>query len=165
MKRVICALVFWVHLCVSFSQSECPLGDWDDVVVFCTDENDLGIKYPASTNTDMFCFFADQYGEKLDSVTSAAFRKEFNSYDVAINISSCLASGCFSTPKWLLMQVEESGSLVLELNHTAYSDIDFACWGPFWGDKKSDVLQNICEDPVTALNFFKAENCGVKVMN
>ena len=154
MKRVIGALVFCAHLCASFSQADCPLGDLNDVVVFCTDENDLGIKYPASTNTDMFCFFSEQYGDILDSVRSAASSREFNSFDVAINISNCLSSGCFSTPKWLLMQVEESGSLVLELNHTAYSDIDFACWGPFWGDKKSDVLQSICEDPVTALNFI-----------
>lgn len=151
MKRIVGVLVFLSCCFGSFSQDGCPLGDWDDVVVFCTDENDLGIKYPATTqqNAD-FCFFRDLYGALMDSTR---FSDE-NSFQSLSGVVGCLGYNCIVPPKWLLMQVEESGDLTLELTHSGNSDVDYACWGPFWGDTKNDVLRTICEDPVSSLSFI-----------
>lgn len=151
MKRFVSVLVFLSCWLGSFSQNGCPLGDWDDVVVFCTDENDLGIRYPATTQlTTDFCFFRDLYEALMDSTY---FSAEI-SFQTLSGVIGCLGYDCIVTPRWLLMQVEESGDLALELTHSGNSDVDYACWGPFWGDSKNDVLRTICEDPVNSLSFI-----------
>ena len=151
MKRFVSVLVFLSCWLGSFSQNGCPLGDWDDVVVFCTDENDLGIRYPATTQlTTDFCFFRDLYEALMDS---SYFSAEI-SFQTLSGVIGCLGYDCIVTPRWLLMQVEESGDLALELTHSGNSDVDYACWGPFWGDSKNDVLRTICEDPVNSLSFI-----------
>ena len=151
MKRFVSVLVFLSCWLGSFSQNGCPLGDWDDVVVFCTDENDLGIRYPATTQlTTDFCFFRDLYEALMDS---SYFSAEI-SFQTLSGVIGCLGYECIVTPRWLLMQVEESGDLALELTHSGNSDVDYACWGPFWGDSKNDVLRTICEDPVNSLSFI-----------
>ena len=151
MKRFVGVLVFLSYCLGSFPQNDCPLGDWDDVVVFCTDENDLGIKYPASRHSsEDFCFFSDLYRALMDS---ADFSTDLTFHSLS-GVVGCLGGDCIVTPRWLLMQVEESGDLTLELTHSMNSDVDYACWGPFWGDTKNDVLQSICEDPVNSLSFI-----------
>lgn len=57
--------------------------------------------------------------------------------------------GCLKkvySPAWFIMQVEESGDLILELNPSTKTDIDFACWGPYYGATKTAVLDKVCEE-------------------
>lgn len=58
--------------------------------------------------------------------------------------------GCLSdalSPAWFIMKIEEDGDLELEISHSSGHDVDFACWGPFEGKTKIDVLKRIKENP------------------
>ena len=96
---------------------KCPIPEYDDVIPFCTNDNELGITYPADT-TDMN---VDFWG------------------DVSIG---CL--GSTPSPAWFTMQIAEDGPLFIEMSHSEAKDIDFACFGPFEGDSKIDMLKKVC---------------------
>lgn len=100
--------------------SECPIESPDDVVAFCTEENNLGITFPARTISEFAPGFPG--GE----------------------------AGCLSTtpsPSWFIMQIDQEGMLQITMEHSGREDIDFACWGPFKGRSKSDVISQLCADP------------------
>ena len=88
----------------------------ENVVSFCTEENDLAISFPAGTSGEM------------------AF--EFS--------SGCLGSTL--SPQWFIMQIDEPGMLGITIEHSAGYDVDFACYGPFTGKNKQEVIKNINED-------------------
>ena len=85
----------------------------EDVVSFCTDENALGISYPAGISED----------------EAFPFR------------SGCL--GMTPSPQWFIMQVEDPGLLGITIEHSEGFDIDFACYGPFEGKNKQEVINKI----------------------
>ncbi len=88
----------------------------EDVVSFCTDQNDLGISYPAGTSDqDAFYFY-----------------------------SGCLIST--PSPQWFIMQIVDPGLLGISIEHSDGYDIDFACYGPFLGKTKQDVINKINSD-------------------
>lgn len=106
--------------------SGCPIEEPNEVVAFCTGENNLGITFPAKTsskNVDAFYF---------GSV-------------------GCL--GSTPSPSWFIMQIEDEGTLQITMDHSDFEDIDFACWGPYRGRNKTEVLNTICSDPDT---YFKS---------
>ena len=85
----------------------------EDVVSFCTDKNELGISYPAGTS-----------GEEAFPFSSG-----------------CLAT--MPSPQWFIMQIEDSGLLGITIEHSEGYDIDFACYGPFTGKNKQEVIDKI----------------------
>lgn len=106
--------------------SRCPIDDPNEVVAFCTGENNLGITFPAKTSSEnVRGFFGGAVG--------------------------CLVST--PSPSWFIMQIEDEGDLYITMNHSERQDIDFACWGPFSGNNKADVLSKVCSDPDT---YFKS---------
>jgi gliding motility-associated-like protein len=88
----------------------------ENVISFCTEENDLGIRFPAGTSDE------------------EAF--EF--------ISGCLESS--SSPQWFIMQIDEPGLLGITIEHSEGYDVDFACYGPFKGKNKQEVIKSINKD-------------------
>jgi gliding motility-associated-like protein len=108
--------LFLIYFIPLLSYPECPWPDEDDVVTFCTEENSLGITFPAATDGD---------------------------------INTYMETGCLvvtPAPAWFLMQIENPGELVMIMKHSADQDIDFACWGPFSGNTKREVLETLCSD-------------------
>lgn len=88
----------------------------EDVVPFCTEENDLAISFPAGTS-----------GEEA--------------FDFS---SGCLGSTL--SPQWFIMQIDEPGMLGITMEHSEGYDVDFACYGPFKGKNKQEVINSINED-------------------
>ena len=99
--------------------TQCPIEDPNEVVAFCTGENNLGITFPAKTSS-----------------------QEVKAYPFGVG---CL--GSTPSPSWFIMQIEDEGNLELTMTHSRNEDIDFACWGPFEGKSKTEVLDKICADP------------------
>ncbi|MCQ2210351.1 MAG: T9SS type B sorting domain-containing protein [Paludibacteraceae bacterium] len=108
-------LVVCIH--VNIQAQTCPFPNFDDVVTFCTDENEYGISYPAGV------------GETY------AFPGEVG----------CLATS--PSPQWFIMQIKDPGMLAITIAHSEDEDIDFACYGPFTGINKNEVLNYICDNP------------------
>ncbi len=50
-------------------------------------------------------------------------------------------------PVWYAMQIEQDGSLLIEMSHSEMGDIDFACYGPFEGSSKNVMLEKDCFNP------------------
>ncbi len=88
----------------------------ENVVSFCTEENDLGILFPAGTS-----------GEEA--------------FDF---ISGCLETS--SSPQWFIMQIDNPGLLGITIEHSEGYDVDFACYGPFKGKNKQEVIKSINKD-------------------
>lgn len=115
-------------LTITFNvHADCPIPDFDSVVTFCTEDNEYGIVYPARVTDEYIRFFEDgQYN-----------------------------TGCISTiysPVWYAMQIDHEGSLLIEMSHSELGDLDFACYGPFEGSSKREMLANVCSDPLK--NFW-----------
>ncbi|MBO7507681.1 MAG: hypothetical protein J6T67_09920, partial [Paludibacteraceae bacterium] len=120
-KKALISLVSAVILTMSStSWAQCPIQDFDEVIPFCTEDNEYGITYPADTTSDYVEFFDYHY-------------------------SGCL--GSTPSPAWFAMQIEEEGPLFIEMSHSGQEDIDFACFGPFEGTSKLDMLKQVCSDP------------------
>lgn len=129
--RIKCLVIFLLLYILSLNaQIGCPVLDFDDVTPFCTEENEYGITYPARTDNIDIPFFL-----KSD-----------------VNGNPIKNTGCLNivySPSWYIMQIDHDGSLVLEISHSEQKDVDFACYGPFEGSSKMDVLNKICSDPDT----------------
>lgn len=59
--------------------------------------------------------------------------------------------GCLTqtaNPTWYFMKIQEPGDLLLSIHQVdtfgVGSDIDFACWGPFYGENHIDFLRRFC---------------------
>jgi hypothetical protein len=105
--------------------AQCPIPDINDVIFFCTMENDLGITFPADT----------QHGKEVDYFPLTEYYGH--------------AAGCLkhtNSGDWFTMQIEDPGDLVIMMSHSDNQDIDFACWGPFEGNTKKEMLTNICQN-------------------
>ncbi len=105
--------------------AQCPIPDINDVISFCTMENDLGITFPADT----------QHGKEVDYFPLTEYYGH--------------AAGCLkhtNSGAWFTMQIEDPGDLVIMMSHSDNQDIDFACWGPFEGNTKKEMLTNICQN-------------------
>ncbi len=114
-KRVIKRFI-WLFFIIIGISVQTKAGNFftnEDVVSFCTDENELGISYPAGISED------------------EAFPFE----------SGCL--GMTPSPQWFIMQVEDPGLLGITIEHSEGFDIDFACYGPFEGKNKQEVINKI----------------------
>lgn len=48
------------------------------------------------------------------------------------------------SPAWYAIKIEESGNLLMNISHSEGADIDFVCWGPFSGETKQAMLENVC---------------------
>ena len=88
----------------------------EDVIPFCAGENDLGISYPAGT----------------DSVSAFSLS------------SGCLIQT--PSPQWFIMQIEEPGLLGITIEHEDGYDVDFACYGPFEAASKQELIDKINGD-------------------
>lgn len=111
----------------------CPIADYNEVLSFCTEDNELGITYSAGTTGENIPFFYQNTSEIDD------FRPHFS------HNTGCL--GAILSPAWFVMQIGDDGSLLIELSHSEGEDIDFICFGPYEAPSKMDLLQMLCDDP------------------
>ncbi|MEE1541961.1 MAG: hypothetical protein UF067_05795, partial [Paludibacteraceae bacterium] len=184
-----CDSVVYLHLVVEEEVEEpqepsenasCPWGSPNDVVVFCTDENPLGITYDAmrkrtdvadfgecKSNSELIdrAYFTLDEAMFLDSVKKVrelgycnfyCYRDNYRDrveeiYAKAPTYKTCQykVTGCLGKvayPSWFAFQVEDGGELAIKINHSEDEDIDFACWGPFQGDSKGEMLNKVCSE-------------------
>lgn len=105
----------------------CPF-KYRDVVTACLGENDYGIVYPAGTSN-----------KEVESFPLRKSKRSSKGYTHGI--------GCVDetpSPAWFAIKIDEPGDLLMKISHSEGSDIDFVCWGPFYGDTKQAMLENIC---------------------
>ena len=106
----------------------CPFSKYTDVVTACAGGNDLGIKYPAGTSKEEVSMFPLRPNKRTGK-----------GYTHGI--------GCLDetpSPAWYAIKIDEPGNLLLKISHSNDADIDFACWGPFKGETKQAMLENVC---------------------
>lgn len=106
----------------------CPFSKYTDVVTACAEGNDLGIIYPAGTSKGEVSYFPLRPNKRTGK-----------GYTHGI--------GCLDetpSPAWYAIKIDEPGNLLLKISHSNNADIDFACWGPFKGETKQAMLENVC---------------------
>lgn len=111
----------------------CPFSKYTDVVTACTEANDLGVVYNAGTSKEEVSFFPLRPNKRTGK-----------GYTHGI--------GCMDetpSPAWYAIKIDQSGNLLMNISHSNNADIDFACWGPFWGDTKQSMLENVCANADT----------------
>lgn len=114
-------ILTWMLLLVAFQGMAQKIYPWDGhIFPFCTDENPYGITYDSGTK-----------GE-------AAFPKK---KDVG-----CL--GRTPGPVWYYMLIDHPGDLLIYIEQHSIEgdnllDVDFACWGPFQAESKTDFLKKL----------------------
>jgi len=114
----------------------CPFSKYTDVVTACTDGNDFGITYSVGTSKGEVSFFPLRPN-----------KREGKGFTHGI--------GCLDetpSPAWYAIKIDQSGNLLMNISHSDNADIDFACWGPFHGDTKQAMLENVCAN---ADEYFK----------
>ncbi len=144
-------VLFWVPF---FVMASCPIDDFDNVVPFCTEDNELGITYPAGTGGEDIPFFYedDDEDEDEDDDDDDDYWDDWDYWDSGYYTHNTGCLGSMPSPAWFVMQIEKEGPLIIEMSHSELADIDFACYGPFSGSSKSDVLKKICDNPSD--NFY-----------
>ncbi len=114
---------------------ECPFSKYTDVVTACTGDNDLGITYSAGISKEEVSFFPLRPNKRTGK-----------GYTHGI--------GCLDetpSPAWFAIKIDQPGNILMNISHSDNADIDFACWGPFYGDTKQAMLENVC---VNAATYF-----------
>lgn len=86
-------------------------------IPFCTDESPSGVSFPSTIG----------------------------------GVASSGQIGCLTqtaNPTWYFMKIHQPGDLLLRIHqvdtNNVNSDIDFACWGPFYGENQIDFLRRFC---------------------
>lgn len=113
LKSILCVLVC-LNL-IHTASSKCLL-DPEQVVPFCTEDNEWGISYAANTSGEL------------------AFT----------NAVACIKAGSAKSGAWFIMQIDEPGDLGMTMTHTQNSDLDFVCFGPFEAETKNEVIDYLC---------------------
>lgn len=106
----------------------CPFSKYTDVVTACTGANDLGVVYSAGTSKVEVSYFPLRPNKRTGK-----------GYTHGI--------GCLDetpSPAWYAIKIDEPGNLLMKISHSNGADIDFACWGPFYGETKQAMLENVC---------------------
>ena len=130
MNAIFKLLFLLIGLCSLNVFGACPFSKYTDVVTACAGGNDLGVIYPAGTSK----------GE-VSSFPLRPNKRTGKGYTHGI--------GCLDetpSPAWYAIKIDEPGNLLLKISHSNNADIDFACWGPFEGDTKQAMLENVCEN-------------------
>lgn len=111
-KSILC-----VFVCLNFitSSANCLLNP-EEVVSFCTEENEWGISYAANTSGEI----------------------------VFPNALACINAGSAKSGAWFIMQIDEPGDLGMTMTHSQDSDLDFVCLGPYNEATKNDVISLVC---------------------
>ncbi len=106
----------------------CPFSEFTDVVTACTGANDLGVVYPAGTS-----------------------KREVASFPLRPNKRTGMGYthgiGCVDetpSPAWFAIKIDQPGNLLMNISHSEGADVDFVCWGPFKGESKQEMLENVC---------------------
>ena len=118
------ALTLSIFTAVSI-YGNCPIDDFDKIISSCTGDNEYGITYEAGVDSIQIEYFQDP-----------------------ITLNSKI--GCLEktpAPAWFAIQIDEEGDLFIEIAHSKFQDIDFACFGPYEGETKKEMLQKVCMEP------------------
>lgn len=113
----------------------CPFSKYTDVVTACTGANEFGIVYPVGISK-----------EEVSSFPLRPNKRTGKGYTHGI--------GCLDetpSPAWYAIKIDQPGDLLMSISHSNGEDIDFACWGPFFGDTKQSMLESVC---VNADSYF-----------
>lgn len=115
-----CKYAIVVCLCflvTSIGKAQCLINQ-EEVIAFCTEENDLGITY--TVKTDPECTFAYPIG--------------------------CIENNWSRAGSWFIMQIAQPGDLGITMQHSKHTDVDFIAFGPFAGESKKEVLDSVCRN-------------------
>ena len=87
---------------------------------FCTDVNPFGVTFPSATSGNGNVYLTTPVG--------------------------CLTE--VPRPAWYFMQINNPGNMLISITLNSFNglstDVDFACWGPFYADNQSDFMQKWC---------------------
>lgn len=132
--------LFVLLFCSISSFGECPFEHFTDVVTACAGDNGLGIVYPAGTSKKEVEYFLLRPNKR----TGKGYTRGIGCLDET------------PSPAWYAIKIEDPGTLLLSIAHSGGNDIDYACWGPFYGETKQEMLEGIC-----SLSSLYFENCAV----
>lgn len=119
----------------TLSYGICPFENYTDVVTACTGVNEWGIVYPAGTSGSEVSYFPLRPNKR----TGKGYTHGIGCMDES------------PSPAWYAIKIEEPGNLLLGINHSENADVDFVCWGPFQGNTKQEMLENVCAKSDTYL--------------
>lgn len=128
MNAVVRNFFILIGLSASYVFGACPFSRYTDVVTACTGANDLGIVYPAGISHEEVSFFPLRPNKR----TGKGYTHGIGCVDET------------PSPAWYAIKIDHPGELLMKISHSNYADIDFACWGPFKGDSKQAMLENVC---------------------
>lgn len=157
MKKFVFITVVFLCLSSGIRSEECPVGDYDDVIVFCTGTNSLGLTFPVSTDKRSFDYVYEEYNMiQEDTILGGLmirpkYVEDFN--EAYFRECACFGTYPVDVTRWLVMRVGDDGDLNLSLSHSDNEDIDYVCWGPFKGKNKKEMLDNVCADVKGSLSF------------
>lgn len=106
----------------------CPILNYTDVVTACTGDNDFGIVYKAGVS-----------GVEIENFPLRPNKRTGKGFTHGI--------GCVDetpSPAWYAIKIDQPGNLLMNISHSEGADIDFVCWGPFTGESKQAMLENVC---------------------
>ena len=90
------------------------------------------------------CDYMDCYSIKYEKLIDDIYDNA-PTYEVCKSkVTGCL--GRVTDPAWFAFQIEDEGNLTMKITQSDGEDIDFACWGPFYGDSKDEMLNKVCSE-------------------
>ena len=90
------------------------------------------------------CDYEDCYAIKYEKKIADINKKAFTYQTCKTKTTGCL--GEVYIPVWYAFQIEDGGDLAFEIKHSKVKDVDFACWGPFQGETKEEMLNRVCNE-------------------
>ncbi|MCQ2191167.1 MAG: T9SS type B sorting domain-containing protein [Paludibacteraceae bacterium] len=125
--------LFIIGLCSVDVFGSCPFSNYTDVITACTGDNELGFAYKAGT----LDVEVESFPLRPNKRTGKGFSHGIGCVDET------------PSPAWYAIKIDQPGDLLMYISHSENIDIDFVCWGPFTGDTKQAMLENVCNNSNT----------------
>ncbi|MBQ0155302.1 MAG: T9SS type B sorting domain-containing protein [Bacteroidales bacterium] len=142
MNLVRLLFLFLIGLCSVNVFGSCPFQKFTDVITACMGGNDLGIVYKAGTSKTE----VESFPLRPNKRTGKGFTHGIGCVDET------------PSPAWYAIKIDDPGTLFMDISHSEGADIDFVCWGPFYGDTKQAMLENVCNNSTSYFVDYEVPN-------